>query len=112
MATTEFLTPARSGGRFLHLVGSALGRAAAVVTAYRNRRAIAQLLMFDEHMLRDIGLTSGDVHSAMASRLSDDPSRYLCTAAEERRSAHRAWAREAQARARIRPVDDADRSRS
>jgi len=105
MATTELTTPAGAGGEFLRLVTTALSRAVALWQAYRSRRAIAQLLAFDEHMLRDIGLTSGDVRAAMGTPISDDPSRYLAGFAHERRAAFRANAREERARSRIRPVN-------
>jgi uncharacterized protein YjiS (DUF1127 family) len=105
MATTEFTTPAGAGGQFLRLVTTVLSRAVALWQAYRNRRAIAHLLAFDEHMLRDIGVTAGDVRAAMGAPISDDPSRYLAAFARERRAAFRANAREGQARSRIRPVN-------
>ena len=98
MATTEFTAPARSGGGFLRLVATGLERAAALWAAYRNRRAVAQLLGFDARMLRDIGLAPGDVHSALASPLSEDPSRHLTALSAERRSAFLAQSRETRGR--------------
>lgn len=67
--------------------------AAAVVrawTIYRNRRAVGQLLAFDDHMLRDIGLTRGDVAASLAMPHGEDPSTRLRILAVERRAARRA----------------------
>jgi hypothetical protein len=65
-----------------------------IARARRNRRSVARLLEWDEYMLRDIGLTSGDVHAAMALRASEDPSQKLDALSAERRAAIRAEARE------------------
>jgi hypothetical protein len=53
----------------------------------RNRRAVVQLLDWDEHALRDIGLTRADVHLSLALPYRDDPSTRLMFWALERRSA-------------------------
>lgn len=63
-------------------------------TAYRNRRDVATLLAFDDHMLADIGLTRGDVTCALASPCGVDPSTRLRIMAVERRAGMRAQARE------------------
>ena len=105
MATTEFTPPAGAGGTFLRLLVTGLSRGFTLWQAYRNRRAVAHLLAFDDHMLRDIGVTRGDVHAAMAAPISDDPSHYLAGFAHERRAAFRGHAREERARSRIRPVN-------
>ena len=60
----------------------------------QNRRSVAKLLEWDERMLRDIGLTRGDVCSVMALPSSQDPSYRLNELSSERRSALRAEARE------------------
>ncbi len=49
-------------------------RLVAVWTAAKNRRSVGRLLAWDDRMLRDIGLTHGDVHAALTARLQDDPS--------------------------------------
>ena len=59
-----------------------------------NRRSVAKLLEWDERMLRDIGLTRGDVCSVMALPNSQDPSYRLSELSGERRAALRAEARE------------------
>jgi uncharacterized protein YjiS (DUF1127 family) len=96
MATCEITStaPATPGERLQFMVEAALVRIAGLVRAARNRRSVAKLLEWDERMLRDIGLTSGDVHAAMALRVSEDPSRKLEALSAERRAAIRAEARE------------------
>ncbi|MCE1234811.1 MAG: DUF1127 domain-containing protein [Hyphomicrobiales bacterium] len=63
-------------------------------TTYRHRRVVRDMLGFDEHMLRDIGLTPGDVAAALSMPLLDDPSTRLRILAVERRAAFRAQRRE------------------
>jgi uncharacterized protein YjiS (DUF1127 family) len=82
-------------------VSAVLHQAAALVQAMRNRRQVAKLLNWDSRMLRDIGLTPGDVRSAMASPLGDDPSYRLGAMARERRHAFLAAARERAERERL-----------
>ncbi|MBN8996804.1 MAG: DUF1127 domain-containing protein [Rhizobiales bacterium] len=96
MATCEITStaPATTGERFQLFLEAAFGRAVGIVRAARNRRSVAKLLEWDERMLRDIGLTPGDVHAAMALRVSEDPSRKLDALSAERRAAIRAEARE------------------
>ncbi len=55
--------------------------------ARRNRRAVANLLGFDDHLLADIGVTRADVASSIASSDWGDPSSHLTSLREERRSA-------------------------
>ncbi len=61
---------------------------------WRNRREAEALLRWDEHALKDIGLTPMDVQLAMALPGSVDASTRLRILAVERRSAERAQARE------------------
>jgi uncharacterized protein YjiS (DUF1127 family) len=97
MATTEFdisqlRSPLRE--RIVVAVTAAYARIAGIWHAMRNRRAVASLLDWDAHMLKDIGLTAGDVRSAMSSPLSEDPSFRLSVLSVERRAGLRATARE------------------
>ena len=96
MATCEITStaPATPGERLQLMVEAAIGRIAGLVRAARNRRSVAKLLEWDERMLRDIGLTPGDVYAAMALRVSEDPSQKLEALSAERRAAIRAEARE------------------
>jgi uncharacterized protein YjiS (DUF1127 family) len=99
MATTTELTHSRSISateRFRLLIETAYARIVAGWNAARNRRAVAHLLEWDDRMLSDIGLTQGDVRSAMSGRLSEDPSPRLSAYSGERRRATRAIAREAR----------------
>jgi uncharacterized protein YjiS (DUF1127 family) len=65
------------------------GRLAALWQAIENRRQIGRLATLDDRYLADIGITRGDVHAALASSLSDNPSNQLrALAGERRRAAH------------------------
>ena len=94
-------TRSRVDTGLLPLVSAVLRHAAAFVEAMRNRRQVAKLLSWDSHMLRDIGLTQGDVRSAMASPFGDDPSCRLDGIARERRNAFHSAARERLERERL-----------
>jgi uncharacterized protein YjiS (DUF1127 family) len=96
MATSGYFTtePASVGARFRQIVEGRLAAIARVWQAARNRRRVAKLLDWDDHMLGDIGLTKGDVYSAMVAPLGEDPSRRLSVLSVERRAAIRAEARE------------------
>ena len=101
MTTTEFLRvpSASSAEKVLHLVQGTVARLASMWRAARNRRSVGKLLEWDSRMLGDIGLTPGDVRSALASPLGDDPSYRLGVLSVERRAAFRAQAAERLARA-------------
>ncbi len=62
--------------------------------ARRHRRVVGTLLHVDDHMLRDIGLTRGDVAAALSGSALDDPSTRLRIFAVERRAGRRAQVRE------------------
>jgi uncharacterized protein YjiS (DUF1127 family) len=96
MATSECITraPASTGEKFQHFAEAAFARLGALWRAARNRRAVAKLLEWDDRMLRDIGLTSGDVRAVMALPIADDPSYRLGVLSVERRAAFRAAAQE------------------
>ena len=95
MVTTELATqPASAGEKLHHFATALLARVAGLWRAARNRRSVARLLDWDERMLRDIGLTPGDVQGAMALPVSEDPSYRLGVIAVERRVAFRAQARD------------------
>lgn len=95
MVTTEFARePAHAGEKLNHLAAAVLARVAGLWRAARNRRSVARLLEWDDRMLRDIGLTAGDVRAVMALPVAEDPSRRLDMLAIERRAAIRAQALE------------------
>jgi uncharacterized protein YjiS (DUF1127 family) len=58
-----------------------------VARRMRNRRAVMQLLDWDEHALRDIGLTRADVRLSLGLSWDEDPSMRLNDWASERREA-------------------------
>ncbi|BCP52451.1 hypothetical protein K32_10680 [Kaistia sp. 32K] len=74
---------------------------------WQNRRSVARLLEWDAHMLADIGLTEGDVYSALASRANEDASTQLQMLSLERRYASQAQARERVAHATLLRVGSA-----
>ena len=88
------------GRSLISVAARVIDRLAGFSRSIRNRRTVAQLLHWDEHMLRDIGLTPGDVRAALALPGGEDPSRRLGVLSTERRAAIRAEARERQAFAR------------
>ena len=103
MVTTAFRQePAPLGERLVSLLFSAATRLVHAWQAARNRRAVAKLLQWDARMLRDIGLTQGDVAAVMALPRGVDPSRRLRFLSVERRAAVRAEASERMARSRNR----------
>lgn len=95
--TTE--TRPSGGNRILAVVASACAAAMLRVRVWKNRRQVARLLGWDDHMLRDIGLTQGDVYSAMATGVDEDASVHLSMLSLERRFAHKAQLRERLAQA-------------
>lgn len=91
------VTPSRQRGFAAALVRGAWAAAISVkraVVAYQNRRIAYSMLDLDDRMLRDIGLTRGDIHAAVADRPTDDPTVRLRILAVERRAASRAAAAE------------------
>jgi uncharacterized protein YjiS (DUF1127 family) len=55
--------------------------------AFTGRRIVADLARMDDRMLRDIGLSRGDLRDAAAGPLTDDPTIVLFRRAAERRAA-------------------------
>ena len=92
MATTEFThsEPTTLAHGFQHFVQASAARVAAAWRSAKNRRSVNQLLGWDDRMLSDIGLTQGDVRSALASRFAEDPSYRLRSFCGERKAAERA----------------------
>jgi uncharacterized protein YjiS (DUF1127 family) len=97
MTTTQFdvsQLQSPAGEKLAALGRSVLGRVAGLWRAVQNRRSVKQLLEWDARMLNDIGLTPGDVLSAMSGPVGEDPSYRLSVLSVERRAAIRAAARE------------------
>lgn len=80
----------RRGRNALTIAAAVIGAVAVRLRVWKNRRDVGRLLQWDDHMLRDIGLTQGDVYCAMAARVDEDPSVQLTMLAMERRYAHKA----------------------
>lgn len=68
--------------------------AEARIRVWKNRRQVAELLGYDDRMLRDIGLTSGDVMGALSTRADEDASLHLSMLHAERRYGSKAQARD------------------
>jgi uncharacterized protein YjiS (DUF1127 family) len=60
-----------------------------VALAWRRRNDAATLASFDDYMLRDIGLTRGDLQDALAEPLWRDPTAVLVRRQSERRACRR-----------------------
>jgi uncharacterized protein YjiS (DUF1127 family) len=87
MATPEFATHATASGRFPRLATAVLGRAVSLWSAWRDHRAVASMLYLDERILRDIGVTEGDIRAVLAvTPARHDPSRRLAAIVAERRA--------------------------
>jgi uncharacterized protein YjiS (DUF1127 family) len=68
-------------------LGATVGRARRQwVEAWRRRRDFATLASFDDYMLKDIGLTRGDLNDALAEPLWRDPTAMLVRRQSERRA--------------------------
>jgi uncharacterized protein YjiS (DUF1127 family) len=97
MTTTQFdvsQLQSPAGEKLAALGRSVFARVAGLWRAMQNRRSVKQLLEWDARMLNDIGLTPGDVLSAMSGPVGEDPSYRLSVLSVERRAAIRAAARE------------------
>ncbi len=68
-------------------LGATVGRAwRQWVEAWRRRRDFAMLASFDDYMLKDIGLSRGDLNDALAEPLWRDPTAVLVRRQTERRA--------------------------
>lgn len=67
----------------------------AFATRRRNRKALQDMLLWDDHLLHDIGLERGDVRWVLDTKRDFDPTRRLHSLAVERRSSDRDALREA-----------------
>jgi uncharacterized protein YjiS (DUF1127 family) len=62
---------------FLRRLAAAIGRALARPGRAHGRHTLNAMLMFDDHLLRDIGLTRTDVIECLSSPADDDPVDFL-----------------------------------
>jgi uncharacterized protein YjiS (DUF1127 family) len=58
---------------FLQRLAAGIRQAVSNVDRARSRRALCGILMFDDHLLRDIGLTRADVIDCLSTPSDDDP---------------------------------------
>jgi uncharacterized protein YjiS (DUF1127 family) len=100
MVISDFRLPAPAGSALIRFLAAGRACLATAWRSYRNRRAVTKLLSWDARMLHDIGLTPGDVRSALAVPPSDDPSLHLDALWRERRTA--VWANHEERRSRAR----------
>ena len=85
---------ATAGERLIELAATGSSWVVDLWRRAQNRRSVAKLLEWDERMLRDIGLTRGDVCAVMALPAGQDASYRLSELSIERRAAIRAEGRE------------------
>lgn len=86
----SFASVGAMAGRWL--VAGAIG-AYRFITAMSRRRYLVQLGEFDDHMLKDIGLTRADLRDASAGPFWQDPTATLVVRSVERRASRREVAR-------------------
>ncbi len=82
------LTPAHADSRVsaVAILAARLARLRhQVIAAWRRRTEVAVLASFDDFMLRDIGLSRGDVNDALAEPLWRDPTAVLLRRQRRRR---------------------------
>ena len=87
--------------RIAFVKASALTVMKSITSAWKfwnDRRAMARLVTLEDHMLKDMGITRGDVQLVASLPYSDDPTGRLHCLAVERRASVRARAREMQLR--------------
>lgn len=70
------------------LANDAVNWMAGLWTAIQARRSINRLLKWDDRMLSDIGVTRGDVVSAVSGSITENPGMRLSRLASERRIAN------------------------
>ncbi len=84
--------------RALRAVGRSAAAVARFAAAELDRRRTARLLGFEDHELRDIGLTRGDVYAALLTGAGEKASQSLVDRRDERRLAELARLREERRR--------------
>jgi len=95
MTTFEHFSSTTRSARtapFRAVVAAVVNPVVCFARAWKNRREMSKLLEWDGRMLADIGVTEGDVRSALAVPADEDPSLRLTLLAIERRAAARAHA--------------------
>jgi uncharacterized protein YjiS (DUF1127 family) len=83
--TTRIPSVPRSEPLAAGMAGLAAQSVLMLVRAVTNRRAVHRLDEMPDYLLKDVGLTRDDVHSALASDWREDPSVAVSVAAARRR---------------------------
>lgn len=94
MSMSYVLSPRPDPGLSARLFMALADLVRRMAQAYRHRREVALLLDADHRVLADLGITAGDVRSALASPFPVDPGSRLALLAAERRVAAWSTARE------------------
>lgn len=81
---------------------SIVKRMASVWQFWAYRRSMTQIVALDDHMLKDIGITRGDVNLAATMPYADDPTAHLRVLAMERRASDLVWTKNAEERRKFR----------
>jgi uncharacterized protein YjiS (DUF1127 family) len=92
MTTTTSALPSAFAQAFAGFTVMAARFGRHVVTAWRHRGDFVLLSSLDDRMLRDIGLTRGDLNDALAEPLWRDPTAVLVRRQRERRAVRLAGA--------------------
>jgi uncharacterized protein YjiS (DUF1127 family) len=92
MTTSTSALPPAFAQAFVGLTAAAARLGRHVMTAWRHRGDFVLLSSLDDRMLRDIGLTRGDLNDALAEPLWRDPTAVLVRRRRERRAVRLAGA--------------------
>src|SRR5215469_17906276 len=92
MTTTTSALPLAFAQAFAGFAATASRFGKRVVAAWRHRGDFVLLSSLDDRMLRDIGLTRGDLNDALAEPLWRDPTAVLVRRQRERRAVRLAGA--------------------
>jgi uncharacterized protein YjiS (DUF1127 family) len=92
MTTSTSALPPAFAQAFADFTAAAARLGRHVVTAWRHRGDFVLLSSLDDRMLRDIGLTRGDLNDALAEPLWRDPTAVLVRRQRERRAVRLAGA--------------------
>lgn len=77
MPQASSVVTGRSEAAGVGLVHAVLQFAERTIRSWRNRKSVMQLSELDDHILADLGVTHGDVMTALSQRFSRDPSSEL-----------------------------------
>ena len=96
-SSSSRVSPLRPLNEAMRLVGALFSRIGALIAAEIDRRQTMQLLEFDAHALKDMGISHADVEGALLVPINRKPSYSLAARRAEARRAEREQALEAAA---------------